>query len=93
MYYKSVIELTEELKGIKKEENIRKAKTASGKVEKLGTFFIFPYLLDKNSIHVAYYSTKSCLSCFYEYLEYMNLEESKFSREKISNSIYQEYNK
>ena len=93
MYYKSVIELTEELKGIKKEENIRKAKTAAGKVEKLGTFFIFPYLLDKNSIHVAYYSTKSCLSCFYEYLEYMNLEESKFSREKISNSIYQEYKK
>ena len=93
MYYKSVIELTEELKGIKKKEIIRKAKTAAGKVEKLGTFFIFPYLLDKNSIHVAYYSTKSCLSCFYDYLEYMNLEESKFSREKISNSIYQEYNK
>ena len=93
MYYKSVIELTEELKGIKKEEIIKKAKAAAGKVEKLGTFFIFPYLLDKNSIHVAYYSTKSCLSCFYDYLEYMNLEESKFSREKISNSIYQEYNK
>lgn len=93
MYYKSVIELTEELKGIKKEEIIRKAKTAAGKVEKLGTFFIFPYLLDKNSIHVAYYSTKSCLSCFYDFLEYMNLEESKFSREKISNSIYQEYKK
>ena len=93
MYYKSVIELTEELKGIKKEEIIRKAKTAAGKVEKLSEFFIFPYLLDKNSIHVAYYSTKSCLSCFYDFLEYMNLEESKLSREKISNSIYQEYQK
>ncbi len=93
MYYKSVIELTEELKGIKKEEIIRKAKTAAGKVEKLGTFFIFPYLLDEESLYVAYYSTKSCLSCFYDFLEYMNLEESKFSREKISNSIYQEYNK
>ena len=93
MYYKSVIELTEELKGIKKKEIIRKAKTAAGKVEKLGAFFIFPYLLDEESLHVAYYSTKSCLSCFYDYLEYMNLEESKFSREKISNSIYQEYNK
>ncbi|MDD6841978.1 MAG: hypothetical protein PUD65_11800, partial [Spirochaetales bacterium] len=93
MYYKSVIELTEELKGIKKEEIIRKAKAAAGKVEKLGAFSIFPYLLDEESLHVAYYSTKSCLSCFYDYLEYMNLEESKFSREKISNSIYQEYNK
>ena len=93
MYYKSVIELTEELKGIKKEEIIRKAKTAAGKVEKLSAFSIFPYLLDKNSIHVAYYSTKSCLSCFYDYLEYMNLEESKFSREKISNNIFQELKK
>ena len=93
MYYKSVIELTEELKGIKKEEIIKKAKTAAVKVEKLGAFSIFPYLLDKNSIHVAYYSTKSCLSCFYDFLEYMNLEESKYSREKISNSIYQEYKK
>ena len=93
MYYKSVIVLREEIKGIKKEELIRKAKTAAGKVEKLGAFSIFPYLLDEESLHVAYYSTKSCLSCFYDYLEYMNLEESKFSREKISNSIYQEYNK
>ena len=93
MYYKSVIVLTEEIKGMSKEELIRKAKTAAGKVEKLGAFSIFPYLLDEESLHVAYYSTKSCLSCFYDYLEYMNLEESKFSREKISNSIYQEYNK
>ena len=93
MYFKSVIKLTEELKGINKEEIIKKAKTAAGKVEILSTFFIFPYLLDEESLHVAYYSTKSCLSCFYDYLEYMNLEESKFSREKISNSIYQEYNK
>ena len=93
MYYKSVIVLTEEIKGMSNEELIRKAKTATGKVEKLGAFSIFPYLLDEESLYVAYYSTKSCLSCFYEYLEYMNLEESKFSREKISNSIYQEYNK
>ena len=93
MYFNSVIELTEELKGINKEEIIKKAKAAAGKVEKLDAFPIFPYLLDKNSIHVAYYSTKSCLSCFYDYLEYMNLEESKFSREKISNSIFQELKK
>lgn len=93
MYYKSDIVLTEEIKGINKEEIIKKAKAAAGKVEKLGAFSIFPYLLDEESLHVAYYSTKSCLSCFYDYLEYMNLEESKFSREKISNSIYQEYNK
>ena len=93
MYYKSVIVLTEEIKGMSKEELIRKAKTTAGKVEKLSAFSIFPYLLDKNSIHVAYYSTKSCLSYFYDYLEYMNLEESKFSREKISNSIYQELKK
>ena len=46
MYYKSVIVLTEEIKGIKKEELIRKAKATAGKVEKLGAFSIFPYLLD-----------------------------------------------
>ena len=93
MYFKSVIKLTEELKGINKEEIIKKAKAAVGKVEKLGAFSIFPYLLDEESLYVAYYSTKSCLSCFYEYLEYMNLEESKFSREKISNNIFQELKK
>ena len=75
MYFKSVIKLTEELKGINKEEIIRKAKAAAGKVEKLGAFSIFPYLLDKNSIHVAYYSTKSCLSCFYDFLIEIGLEE------------------
>ena len=93
MYYKSVIVLTEEIKGMSKEELIKKAKAAAGKVEELGAFSIFPYLLDEESLYVAYYSTKSCLSCFYDYLEYMNLEESKFSREKISNSIFQELKK
>ena len=93
MYYKSVIELSEEIKGIKKEELIRKAKTAAGKVEKLGAFSIFPYLLDEESLYVAYYSTKSCLFCFYDFLIDIGLEESEYSREKISNSIYQELEK
>ena len=93
MYYKSVIVLTEEIKGIKKEELVRKAKTAAGKVEKLGAFSIFPYLLDEESLYVAYYSTKSCLYCFYDFLIDLELEESEYSREKIQNSIYQELEK
>ena len=93
MYYKSVIVLTEEIKGMSKEELIRKAKTAAGKVEKLGAFSIFPYLLDEESLYVAYYSTKACLSCFYDFLIEIGLEESEYSREKISNSIYQELKK
>lgn len=93
MYYKSVIVLTEEIKGIKKEELIRKAKASAGKVEKLSAFSIFPYLLDEESLYVAYYSTKSCLSCFYDFLIEIGLEESEYSREKISNSIYQELKK
>ena len=93
MYYKSVIVLTEEIKGIKKEELVRKAKTAAGKVEKLGAFSIFPYLLDEESLYVAYYSTKSCLFCFYDFLIDIGLEESEYSREKIQNSIYQELKK
>ena len=93
MYYKSVIVLTEEIKGIKKEELIKKAKAAAGKVEELGAFSIFPYLLDEESLYVAYYSTKSCLFCFYDFLIDIGLEESEYSREKISNSIYQELKK
>ena len=73
MYYKSVIELSEEIKGIKKEELIRKAKAAAGKVEELGAFSIFPYLLDEESLYVAYYSNKSCLSCFYDFLKDLEL--------------------
>ena len=53
MYYKSVIVLTEEIKGMSKEELIRKAKTAAGKVEKLGAFSIFPYLLSFTSFFVS----------------------------------------
>ena len=93
MYYKSVIVLTEEIKGINKEEIIKKAKAAAGKVEKLGAFSIFPYLLDEESLYVAYYSTKSCLSCFYDFLIDIGLKESEYSREKINNSIYQELKK
>ena len=93
MYYKSVIELSEEIKGIKKEELIKKAKAAAGKVEELGAFSIFPYLLDEESLYVAYYSNKSCLSCFYDFLIDLELEESEYSREKIRNSIYQELKK
>ena len=66
MYFKSVIELSEELKGINKEELIRKAKTATGKVEKLGAFSIFPYLLDEESLYVAYYSTKDNCDYFFK---------------------------
>ena len=48
MYYKSVIELSEEIKGIKKEELIRKAKAAAGKVEELGAFSSSLIFLMKN---------------------------------------------
>ena len=80
MYYKSVIVLTEEIKGMSKEELIRKAKTAAGKVEELGAFSIFPYLLDEESLYVAYYSTKSCLFCFYDFLIDIGLKGSKKQR-------------
>lgn len=93
MYYRSAIELSEKLKAMDQEEIVKKAKTAAGKVEKTGALFIFPYSIDEDSIHVAYHSYKSCLSYFYDFLKSMDLEESEFSREKISSDLYEELKK
>ena len=93
MYYRSAIELSEKLKALGQEEIVKKAKTAAGKVEKTGALFIFPYSIDEDSIHVAYHSYKSYLSYFYDFLKSMDLEESEFSREKISSGLYEELKK
>ena len=93
MYYRSAIELSEKLKAMGQEEIVKKAKTAAGKVEKTGALFIFPYSIDEDSIHVAYHSYKSYLSYFYDFLKSMDLEESKFSKEKISSGLYEELKK
>ena len=93
MYYRSAIELSEKLKALGQEEIVKKAKTAAEKVEKTGALFIFPYSIDEDSIHVAYHSYKSYLSYFYDFLKSMDLEESEFSREKISSGLYEELKK
>lgn len=93
MYYRSAIELSEKLKALGQEEIVKKAKTAAGKVEKTGALFIFPYSIDEDSIHVAYHSYKSYLSYFYDFLKSMDLEESEFSKEKISSDLYEELKK
>ena len=93
MYYRSAIELSEKLKAMGQEEIVKKAKTAAGKVEKTGALFIFPYSIDEDSIHVAYHSYKSYLSYFYDFLKSMDLEESEFSKEKISSDLYEELKK
>lgn len=93
MYYRSAIELSEKLKVLGQEEIVKKAKTAAGKVERTGALFIFPYSIDEDSIHVAYHSYKSYLSYFYDFLKSMDLEESEFSKEKISSGLYEELKK
>ena len=93
MYYRSAIELSGKLKALGQEEIVKKAKTAAGKVEKTGALFIFPYSIDEESIHVAYHSYKSYLSYFYDFLKSMDLEESEFSKEKISSDLYEELKK
>ena len=88
MYYKSSILLSEELKKLKTEELEEKVVETAKRVQRFCGFFIFPFLFDKDSIHVAYEVYKNCLSYFYDFLKELGLEESKFSRKKIS---YNEY--
>ena len=90
MYYKSSILLSEELKRLETEELEAKVVETAKRVERFCGFFIFPFLFDKDSIHVAYEVYKNCLSYFYDFLKELGLEESKFSRKKISYNEYEE---
>ena len=90
MYYKSSILLSEELKKLKTEELEEKVVETAKRVQRFPCFFIFPFLFDKDSIHVAYEVYKNCLSYFYDFLKELGLEESKFSRKKISYNEYEE---
>ena len=68
MYYKSSILLSEELKKLKTEELEEKVVETAKRVQRFPCFFIFPFLFDKDSIHVAYEVYKNCLSYFYTHL-------------------------
>ena len=90
MYYKSSILLSEELKRLETEELEKKVVETAKRVQRFCGFYIFPFLFDKDSIHVAYEVYKNCLSYFYDFLKELGLEESKFSRKKISYNEYEE---
>ena len=90
MYYKSSIVLSDELKRLEREELEKKVVETAKRVQRFPCFFIFPFLFDKDSIHVAYEVYKNCLSYFYDFLKELGLEESKFSRKKISYNEYEE---
>ena len=90
MYYKSSILLSEELKRLETEELEKKVVETAKRVQRFPCFFIFPFLFDKDSIHVACEVYKNCLSYFYDFLKELGLEESKFSRKKISYNEYEE---
>ena len=90
MYYKSSILLSEELKRLETEELEEKVVETAKRVQRFPCFFIFPYLFEKDTIHVAYDVYKNCLSYFYDFLKELGLEESKFSRKKMSYNEYEE---
>ena len=90
MYYKSSIALSKELKMLETEELEMKVINAAEKVRKEPGIFIIPFLFEKNSIHVAYKVRKDMFAIFYAFLQELGLEESKFSREKITFHEYDE---